>query len=86
MVSSTTNNSIDIADQELDLFQTDHRDYSISKTSSYLDLSILYGDNQEDQDNIRTFKDGMLKPDCFSESRLLAFPAACGVMLIMLNR
>jgi linoleate 10R-lipoxygenase len=35
---------------------------------------------------MRTFKDGKLKPDCFSESRLLAFPPACGVMLIMLNR
>jgi linoleate 10R-lipoxygenase len=69
-----------------DLFQTDHRDFSISQTSSYLDLSILYGDVQEDQDQIRTFKDGKLKPDCFSEARLLAFPPACGVMLIMLNR
>lgn len=69
-----------------DLFQTDHHDFSISQTSSYLDLSILYGDNQEDQDQIRTFKDGKLKPDCFSEPRLLAFPPACGVMLIMLNR
>ena len=69
-----------------DLFQTDHHDFNISKTSSYLDLSTLYGDVQEEQDQIRTFKDGKLKPDCFSESRLLAFPPACGVMLIMLNR
>ncbi|KAL1964166.1 hypothetical protein VTN77DRAFT_7254 [Rasamsonia byssochlamydoides] len=69
-----------------DLFQTDHRNPHISQTSSYLDLSILYGDNQEDQNQIRTFKDGKLKPDCFSEPRLQAFPAACGVLLIMLNR
>ena len=69
-----------------DLLQTDHHDYSISQTSSYLDLSILYGDNQDDQDQMRTFKDGMIKADCFSESRLLAFPPACGTMLIMLNR
>jgi linoleate 10R-lipoxygenase len=51
-----------------------------------LDLSILYGDVQEEQNHMRTFKDGKIKPDCFSEARLLAFPAACGVMLIMLNR
>ncbi|KAJ9645772.1 hypothetical protein H2199_002812 [Coniosporium tulheliwenetii] len=38
-----------------DLFQTDHRDISNSQTSSYLDLSPLYGDNQDDQDQIRTF-------------------------------
>ncbi len=69
-----------------DLFQTDHQDYSISKTSSYLDLSILYGDVQEEQDMMRTHKDGKIKPDCFSESRLLAFPPAAGTMLIMLNR
>lgn len=69
-----------------DLFQTDHYDFSISNTSSYLDLSILYGDTQEDQDQIRTFKDGKLKPDCWSEPRLLAFPPGCGVLLIMFNR
>jgi len=69
-----------------DLFQTDHRDFNNSQTSSYLDLSTLYGDTQEDQDQIRTFKDGKLKPDCFSEERLLGFPPGCGVLLIMLNR
>ncbi|KAI9884215.1 MAG: hypothetical protein M1823_004008 [Watsoniomyces obsoletus] len=69
-----------------DLFQTDHRDFNISKTSSYLDLSPLYGDTQEDQNMIRTFKDGKIKPDCFAEQRLLSFPPGCGVILIMFNR
>ena len=69
-----------------DLFQTDHHDFSKSQTSSYLDLSPLYGDVQEDQDQIRTFKDGKLKPDCFCEHRLLTFPPSCGVILIMFNR
>jgi linoleate 10R-lipoxygenase len=69
-----------------DLFQTDHRDFSISQTSSYLDLSVLYGDTWEDQQHVRTFRDGKLKPDCFSEARLLSFPPGCGVLLIMLNR
>lgn len=69
-----------------DLFQTSHEDYSISKTSSYLDLSILYGDTWDDQKLMRTFKDGKIKPDCFAEERLLSFPPSAGVMLIMLNR
>lgn len=69
-----------------DLFQTDHRDFSNSQTSSYLDLSTLYGDTEEDQVAMRTFEDGKLKPDCFSESRLLGFPPGCGVFLILLNR
>lgn len=51
-----------------------------------MDLSPLYGDNQDDQDQVRTFKDGMLKPDCFSEHRLLTFPPGCGTILIMFNR
>ncbi|OJJ00294.1 hypothetical protein ASPVEDRAFT_27035 [Aspergillus versicolor CBS 583.65] len=69
-----------------DIFQTDHRDYTKNKTSAYLDLSILYGDVQEEQDLVRTHQDGKLKPDSFSEPRLQAFPAACCVLLVMLNR
>jgi hypothetical protein len=69
-----------------DLFWTDHKDVSRSKTSSYLDLSPLYGSNQEMQDSIRTFKDGKLKPDCFADKRLLGMPPGVGVLLIMFNR
>lgn len=70
----------------LDIFQTDYRNPSINKTSAYLDLSILYGDVQEEQDLVRTHEDGKLKPDAFSEPRLQAFPPACCVLLVMLNR
>lgn len=76
----------EITNKITDLFQTDHSDFNNSQTSWYLDLSPLYGDTQDDQDNIRTFKDGKLKPDCFAEHRLLAFPPGCGVILIMFNR
>jgi hypothetical protein len=55
-------------------------------TSSYLDLAPLYGSNQDEQDAMRTFKDGRLKPDCFSEKRLLGFPPGVGVIIIMFNR
>ena len=58
----------------------------MNKTSGYLDLSILYGDVKKEQDLVRTHKDGKLKPDSFSEPRLQAFPAACCVLLVMLNR
>ncbi|KAJ5953170.1 hypothetical protein N7454_000066 [Penicillium verhagenii] len=69
-----------------DIFQTDYRQPHLNKTSAYLDLSILYGDVKEQQDQIRSHKDGKLKPDCFSEGRLQALPPACGVLLVMLNR
>lgn len=69
-----------------DCFRTDHRDYANSLTSSYLDLSPLYGSNQDEQDQMRTKADGRLKPDCFSEARLLFFPPGVGALLIMFNR
>jgi hypothetical protein len=69
-----------------DCFRTSHEDYSVSLTSSYLDLSPLYGSNQTEQDMMRTFLDGKIKPDCFSEARLLFFPPGVGAMLIMFNR
>jgi hypothetical protein len=86
MVCFIFNIDYELANGNSDLFQTDHSDFNNSQTSSYLDLSPLYGDTQEDQDNIRTFKDGKLKPDCFAEHRLLGFPPGCGVILIMFNR
>jgi linoleate 8R-lipoxygenase/9,12-octadecadienoate 8-hydroperoxide 8R-isomerase len=55
-------------------------------TSSYLDLAPLYGSVWDEQKEMRTFKDGKLKPDCFSEKRLLGFPPGVGVLLIMFNR
>lgn len=71
---------------DIDLFRTDRLDFSRSLTSSYLDLAPLYGSNQQEQDAVRTFKDGKLKADCFSEKRILGFPPGVGVLLIMFNR
>jgi hypothetical protein len=69
-----------------DIFCTNSKDNTISDTSSYLDLSPLYGKNGDEQKLIRTFKDGKLKPDCFSEKRTLSLPPGVGVLLIMFNR
>lgn len=35
---------------------------------------------------MRQFKVGLLKPDCFAHKRLLTFPPACCVFLLMFNR
>ncbi|KAI1254505.1 hypothetical protein MGN70_003909 [Eutypa lata] len=69
-----------------DLFWTDHRDPNKTNTSSYLDLSPLYGSNQDMQDSIRTFKDGLMKPDTYADKRLHGMPPGCSVILIMFNR
>lgn len=69
-----------------DVFQTSPTDYNINLTSSYLDLSPLYGRNDDEVKAMREFKDGLLKPDCFSSKRILGFPPGCAVFLIMFNR
>ncbi|KAL8627546.1 hypothetical protein Q9189_006747 [Teloschistes chrysophthalmus] len=68
------------------IFRTNRKDSNISDTSSYLDLSPLYGRNQETQNSVRTFKDGKLKPDTFAEERLLGQPPGVCVMLVMYSR
>jgi hypothetical protein len=69
-----------------DIFRTNHFDARISDTSSYLDLSPLYGSNWKEQKTMRTFRNGKIKPDCFAETRLLSFPPGCGALLILFNR
>ena len=68
-----------------DLFSTDHTDSSNNQTSSYLELSPLYGNNQEQQDSMRTFQDGKIKADCFSNTRVLGFPPGVGKCLSCVN-
>ncbi|EXJ92051.1 hypothetical protein A1O3_00601 [Capronia epimyces CBS 606.96] len=69
-----------------DCFHTDERDYSTVKTSSYLDLAPLYGSSEEAQSKIRTFKDGLLKPDTFAENRILGFPPGVCAIVVCFNR
>jgi len=69
-----------------DIFQTSPEDHSVNLASSYLDLSPLYGRNEEEQRSIRVFKGGLLKPDCFSSKRILGFPPGVGLLLVMFNR
>ena len=70
----------------LDIFRTNRLDSNISDTSSYLDLAPLYGSNLEDQLKVRTMKGGMLKPDTFSEKRLIGQPPGVNVMLVFYSR
>lgn len=70
----------------IDLFWTNLRDGNQNDASSYLDLAPLYGGTQEAQDSIRTFSDGMLKPDCFADKRLIGNPPGVCILLIMFNR
>ncbi|KAF9039702.1 heme peroxidase [Hymenopellis radicata] len=70
------------------LFRTDLNDWSVNATSSYLDLSPLYGINQATQDLVRNKGEGrgLLYPDTFSEERLIFLPPAASALLVILNR
>ncbi|KAL7621367.1 hypothetical protein AAE478_008688 [Parahypoxylon ruwenzoriense] len=69
-----------------DIFRTNRTDMNKSDTSSYLDLAPLYGSSLKDQLEVRTMKEGKLKPDTFHEKRLLGQPAGVNVMLVLYNR
>ncbi|TFK65591.1 linoleate diol synthase [Pluteus cervinus] len=69
------------------VFRTSHTDVNINETSSYVDLSPLYGHNQEAQDRVR-MRDGrgLLYPDVFAEDRLLLLPPAVCALLVLFSR
>ena len=69
------------------IFNTNPRDWRINNSSSYLDLSILYGHDDAQVDSVRR-KDGSGKlwDDVFADSRLLLMPPASCALLILLNR
>ncbi len=71
-----------------DIFRTNDKDKNISDSSSYLDLSPLYGYTTEMQKKVRDdkFKLGLLKPDTFAEDRLLRQPPGVCIYLVMYNR
>lgn len=69
-----------------DLFRTNDRDPNKVASSSYLDLGPLYGHNEDQQKTVRTYKDGKLKPDAFTELRLLGQPPAVPALLVCFNR
>lgn len=65
---------------DVDLFWTNSKDPNQNDSSSYLDLSPLYGKSKEDCDSIRTFEDGKLKPDTFADRRLIGNPPGVCVL------
>ncbi|KAL4246542.1 hypothetical protein ABKN59_008749 [Abortiporus biennis] len=70
------------------LFRTDPRDMTRNNATSYLDLSVVYGNNQAQQDNVRNKEAGrgLLWPDCFAEDRLTLVPPAAAALLVIFSR
>ncbi|KAF8630934.1 hypothetical protein AX17_005291 [Amanita inopinata Kibby_2008] len=70
------------------LFHTDIDDWTINGTSSYLDLSPLYGTSETARDQVRNKESGrgLLHPDTFAEDRLVFAPPAVSALLVIFNR
>ncbi|KAL4246560.1 hypothetical protein ABKN59_008750 [Abortiporus biennis] len=70
------------------LFRTDPRDMTRNNATSYLDLSVIYGNNQAQQDSVRNKEAGrgLLYPDSFAEDRLTLVPPASAALLVIFSR
>ena len=70
------------------LFRTAPTDPTINNTTSYLDLSPLYGTNQTEQDMVRNKEAGrgLLYNDAFAEDRLVLVPPAASALLVIFSR
>jgi hypothetical protein len=69
------------------IFDTNSHDWTINNASSYLDLSIIYGPNEEQVDSIRK-KDGTghIWEDVFADKRLLFMPPSVGALAVLFSR
>ncbi|KAI0732597.1 heme peroxidase [Fomitopsis betulina] len=70
------------------LFKTDPRDWNKNNTTSYLDLSPVYGNNLCEQLSVRDTDKGhgLLYPDTFAEERLQFLPPAASALLVIFSR
>lgn len=55
-------------------FQTSRKNPWINETSSYVDLSTVYGNTEVEQQKVRTFQDGRIFPDCIGSDRIMMMP------------
>ncbi|RCH99002.1 hypothetical protein CU097_013452 [Rhizopus azygosporus] len=69
-----------------DLFSTDPKNPQRNLTTSYLDLSPLYGNNREQQESVREMKGGLLKPDQWYDKRLVVQPSGVAALMVVFSR
>lgn len=69
-------------------FQTSHMPGKshINETSSYVDLSTLYGNTGEDQKKVRTYEQGLIFPDSIASERIMMMPPGVVAVLLMFSR
>jgi Animal haem peroxidase len=67
-------------------FQTCRSDQCINETSSYVDLSTLYGNTEKEQKRVRTYKNGLIYPDSIASDRIMMMPPNVVAVLLLFSR
>ena len=67
-------------------FQTSRTDSWINETSSYVDLSTLYGNTEVEQKRVRTYENGTIYADSIASERIMMMPPGVIAVLIMFSR
>ncbi|KAK5095837.1 hypothetical protein LTS08_007974 [Lithohypha guttulata] len=67
-------------------FQTSRTDKWINETSSYVDLSTLYGNTGTEQKRVRTYENGTIHPDSIASERIMLMPPGVVAVLMMFSR
>lgn len=58
----------------------------INETSSYVDLSTLYGNTEKEQVRVRTYNNGKIYPDSIASERIMLMPPGVIAVLVMFSR
>lgn len=69
-----------------EIFQTSRKDPWINETSSYVDLSTLYGNTEVEQKRVRTKHNGEIFPDSIASERIMLMPPGVVAILLMFSR
>lgn len=67
-------------------FQTSWTDQFVNETSSYVDLSTLYGNTDKEQKRVRTYQNGTIFPDSIASERIMMMPPGVIAVLLMFSR
>ncbi|KAH9210514.1 linoleate diol synthase [Leptodontidium sp. 2 PMI_412] len=67
-------------------FQTSRENPWINETSSYVDLSTIYGNTEVEQQRVRTRENGTIFPDSIASERIMLMPPGVIAVLLMFSR
>lgn len=67
-------------------FQTSRKDQWVNETSSYVDLSTLYGNTAKEQKRVRTYQNGTIYPDSIASERIMLMPPGVVAVLVLFSR